>query len=78
MKALVLQLHLVQAYDWVDWGFLRLILLQIGLSLEATGWVMACVVSANYVVLINGAPIKISRGLEVFIWGVLFHLYCFF
>ena len=50
MKALILQLHLVKAYDWVDWGFLRLILLQIGLNLEATGWVMACVVSANYVV----------------------------
>ena len=50
MKALILQLHLVKAYDWVDWGFLRLILLQIGLSLEVTSWVMACVVSANYVV----------------------------
>jgi hypothetical protein len=34
-KALVLKLDLVKAYDRVDWDFLRLVLLQIGLSLEA-------------------------------------------
>jgi hypothetical protein len=67
IKALVLKLDLIKAYDRVDWGFLRLVLLQVGLSLEATDWIMGCVTSANYAVLINGKPtnfFKSSRGLR--------------
>jgi hypothetical protein len=36
IKALVLKLDLIKAYDRVHWGFLGLVLLQVGLSLEAT------------------------------------------
>jgi hypothetical protein len=64
---LVLKLDLIKAYDRVDWGFLRLVLLQVGMSLEATDWIMGCVTSANYVVLINGKPtnfFKSTRGLR--------------
>jgi hypothetical protein len=67
IKALVLKLDLIKAYDRVDWGFLRLVLLQVGLSLEATDWIMGCVTSANFAVLINGKPtnfFKSSRGLR--------------
>jgi hypothetical protein len=67
IKALVLKLDMIKAYDRVDWGFLRLVLLQVGMSLEATDWIMGCVTSANYVVLINGKPtnfFKSSRGLR--------------
>jgi hypothetical protein len=67
LKALVLKLDLVKAYDRVDWGFLRLVLLQIGMSLEVTDWILGCVSSANFVVLINGKPsrfFKSSRGLR--------------
>ena len=56
IKALVLKLNLVKAYDRVDWGFLRLVLLHIGLSLEATNWIMGCVTSKTYFVMINGKP----------------------
>jgi hypothetical protein len=66
-KALVLKLDMMKAYDRVDWGFLRLVLLHIGLSLEATNWIMGCVSTANFVVLINGIPssfFKSSRGLR--------------
>lgn len=51
----------------MDWGFLRLVLLQVGKNLEATNWIMGCVTSANYVVLINGKPtnfFRSSRGLR--------------
>jgi hypothetical protein len=67
IKAMVLKLDLVKAYDRVDWGFLRLVLLQVGLSLEATDWILGCVTSTNFVVLINGKPtifFKSSRGLR--------------
>jgi hypothetical protein len=67
IKALVLKLDMMKAYDRVDWGFLRLVLLQVGLSLEATDWIMGCVSTANFVVLINGSPssfFKSTRGLR--------------
>ena len=37
---MVLKLELVKAYDRVDCGFLRLILLQVGLDLALTNWIM--------------------------------------
>jgi hypothetical protein len=67
IKALVLKLDLIKAYDRVDWGFLRLVLLQVGMSLEATDWILGCVTTANFVVLINGRPtnfFKSTRGLR--------------
>ena len=60
-------MDLIKAYDRVDWGFLRLVLLQVGLSLEATNWILGCVTSTNFVVLIKGRPtgfFKSSRGLR--------------
>lgn len=35
-KYLILKLYLVKSYDKVNWDLLRLVLLQVGLSLEAT------------------------------------------
>jgi hypothetical protein len=67
LKLWCLKLDLIKAYDHVDWGFLRLVLLQVGLSLEATDWILGCVTSANFVVLINGRPtnfFKSNRGLR--------------
>lgn len=66
-KALVLKLDLAKDYDKVNWGLLRLILLQIGLPMEVCNWVMAYVSSAYFVVLLNGTPtsfFKSSRGLK--------------
>jgi hypothetical protein len=65
-KALVLKLDMMKSYDRVDWSFLRLVLLRISLNLEVTDWIMGCVSSANFSVLINGSPFGffiISRGL---------------
>jgi hypothetical protein len=67
IKSLVLKLDLVKAYDRVDWGFLRLFLLQVGIMLEATEWILGCVSSKNIFVLINGKPtsfFKYTRGLR--------------
>jgi len=62
IKALVLKLDLIKAYDRVDWGFLRLVLFQVGLRLEATYWILGCVTSTNFVVLINGRPTNFFKS----------------
>ena len=59
---MVLKLDLFKAYNWVDWGFLIFILLQIGLNLASTNWIMACVESVNYFSLINVSPTWYFRG----------------
>ena len=67
LATIILKLGLVKTYDMVGWSFLRLILLQKGVSLEATNWILGWVSSTNYVVLINGRLadfLKSSRGLR--------------
>lgn len=69
LKSLVLKLDLVEAYDRVSCDFLRLVLLEIGLSLEATKWIMGCVSSANFFSFGDWrsySNFRSSRGLR---WG---------
>lgn len=63
----VMKLDLAKAYDKVDWTFLRLVLQQVGLNLEVVNWIMGCVTSTNFAMLINGSPsqfFKASCGLR--------------
>ena len=67
MKDLILKLDLKKAYDCVNWDFLRLILISTGFSLSSTNWIMGCVVSSSFVVLINGETspfFQSNRGLR--------------
>jgi hypothetical protein len=52
-KSLVLKLDLQKAYDSINWDMLRMILLQIGMGQNMTNWIMSCVVSTTFSVLIN-------------------------
>jgi hypothetical protein len=66
-KSLILKLDLRKAYDCVDWDFLHLILNQVGFGSQMTRWIMSCVTSPSYVVLINGEVtdfFKSERGLR--------------
>jgi hypothetical protein len=66
-KSLILKLDLQKAYDCVNWDLLRILLLQIGLDHKMTNWIMSCVVSTSYSVLINGEAtyfFKSGRGLR--------------
>lgn len=53
---------MVKAYDRVDWDYLRFILTQIGLSSKITGWIMACVTSTGFAVLVNDSPSTRFQG----------------
>jgi hypothetical protein len=55
-EVVILKIDLSKAYDWVSWTYLRLILLQLGMNVNIVNWIMGCVQSISFVVLINGTP----------------------
>lgn len=67
MKAILLKMDLEKAYDRVNWNFLRLILIRIGIPPQVIRWIMACITSMNIAVLVNGTPssfFSCSRGIR--------------
>jgi hypothetical protein len=67
IKALVMKLDLKKAFDSIDWEFLRLILHTVGFGDKFTDWILSCVTSANFAVMINGEAtsfFKSERGLR--------------
>jgi hypothetical protein len=67
IKSLVLKLDLKKAYDSIDWEYLRVVLLSVGFGVKLMDWIMCCVTSANFAVLINGEAtdyFKSWRGLR--------------
>jgi len=67
IRACLLKIDLIKAYDRVDWGYLRLLLLHIGIDYVTVEWIMACVCNVSFSVLVNGSPSEFfygSRGLR--------------
>uniref|UniRef100_A0A2N9HI48 Reverse transcriptase domain-containing protein n=1 Tax=Fagus sylvatica TaxID=28930 RepID=A0A2N9HI48_FAGSY len=63
----VLKLDLQKVYDWVNWGFLKVVLSQFGFSPIFICWIMECISSVSFSILVNGGITKIfhpSRGLR--------------
>lgn len=54
------KIYLKNAYDSIEWSFLEMMLLELGFPELFTGWVMACVQSVSYSIIINGSPTKPS------------------
>ncbi|PNX71244.1 ribonuclease H, partial [Trifolium pratense] len=64
---LALKIDISKAYDKVDWGFMRGMLERLGFSNTWIHWMMLCVSSVNYSVLVNFekvGPIVPGRGLR--------------
>jgi len=64
-KISLFKLDLSKEYDRVDWTFLRLVLVQMRMSIPVVNWIMSCVNSASFVIFINGSPSRFfsaSRG----------------
>jgi hypothetical protein len=62
LKALVLKLDLQKAYDCVNWDFLRMVLLKTGIGLMLTNWIMSCVNTTSFVILVNGGPTSFFKS----------------
>ncbi|GAU37390.1 hypothetical protein TSUD_22640 [Trifolium subterraneum] len=64
---LALKIDISKAYDKVDWGFLHGVMTRMGFTDVWIRWVMMCVSSVNYSVLMNSdrvGPISPGRGLR--------------
>ncbi|KAM2004953.1 hypothetical protein FF1_000090 [Malus domestica] len=66
-EGLVFKIDFEKAYDHVDWSFLEDVLLRKGFGFRWRKWMLGCLGTANFSVLINGRPrgkFKASRGLR--------------
>ena len=64
---MAIKLDISKAYDHVEWTFLHMIMLNIGLDPRWVHMAMETVSTASYSILINGKPkgyIKPSRGIK--------------
>ena len=62
-----MKIDMSKAYDRIDWSFLRAILLTMNFSLIWVNWIMECVTTVTYTLLINGSPsqsFKPDKGLR--------------
>ena len=64
---MAIKLDISKACDWVEWGFLRQIMLKLGIDAKWVHLSMEIVTTASYSVLINGEPkvfVSPSRGIR--------------
>ena len=67
ISGVVLKLDMSKAYDRVSWLYVRMLMIHLGFDVSFMRWVMGCISSASFVVLINGAAspfFKAERGLR--------------
>ena len=64
---MAIKIDLQKVYDRVNWDFVQAILSKLGFNSVFIGWILACVSSVSFEVLVNGSKsdqFKPSRGLR--------------
>ena len=72
-----LKIYLSKAYDRVSWTFIHLLLIKIGMPVEMVEWVLGCVQSTSFAVLINGSPSNFFRPTRGLRQGCPMSPFCF-
>ena len=63
----MVKVDLRKAYDSIEWTYLKTVLEELGFPPLFIKWIMACVTSVSYSILLNGtpcAPIPARKGLR--------------
>ena len=73
-RAMFMNINMAKAYDQVSWEFLHKILLAFGFAKEWVNWILSCVISSSFSVLVNGEPSDLFSAFEEFSKGTLYLL----
>lgn len=63
-QASLIKVDLTKAYNCIDWDFLRMVLYKEGISSSNIGWIMGCIQSTNFTIIINGYPTRFFRAFQ--------------
>ena len=58
----MIKVDFIKAYDCIDWDFLRMLLHKVSISTQNISWIMGCILTTNFVVIINGFPTRFFRA----------------
>jgi len=61
-KGAVVKIDLSKAYDRISWTYIRMLLTHLGFKIDFINWVMGCITSVSFAVLINGAASSFFKG----------------
>ena len=67
LKGTVLKIDLSKAYDRVSWLYIRMLLTHLGFGIGFIRWIMSCITTVSFSVLLNGAAspfFHAERGLH--------------
>jgi hypothetical protein len=67
LRATVIKLDLSKAFDRVNWLYIRMLLIHLGFGLEFVNWIMACLNSVSFSILLNGSTttfFQAERGIR--------------
>jgi len=67
IKGAIFKIDLAKAFDKVSWLYLRLILTHLGFDIAFIRWILSCITTISFSVLINGAAspfFHAERGLR--------------